>query len=86
VHEVDAVLQGLATLRPQLVTALLQYCRSIKAKRLFLALGETSRSGPLRLQVQTSGTEATGRFALRSSHDPRILLLGYRISGSQPLL
>lgn len=155
VHEVDAVLQGLAALWPQLVTTLLQYCRSIKAKRLLLALterhhhswlphvklqnvdlgrgkrvlvrggklnteydlprlsvdidltwlpvgefasdareisaaleqlGETLRSGPLRLQVQTSGTEATGRFPLRSSHDPRILLVGYRSGGSQPLL
>jgi hypothetical protein len=40
VHEVDAVLQGLTTLRPQLVTTLLQHCHSVKAKRLFLALAE----------------------------------------------
>ncbi len=40
VYEVDAVMQGLATLRPQLVGTLLQHCRSIKAKRLFLALAE----------------------------------------------
>ncbi|MEJ0099374.1 MAG: type IV toxin-antitoxin system AbiEi family antitoxin domain-containing protein [Pseudomonadota bacterium] len=40
VYEVDAVMQGLATLRPKLVGSLLQHCRSIKAKRLFLALAE----------------------------------------------
>lgn len=40
VYEVDAVMQGLSTLRPQLVRTLLQHCRSIKAKRLFLALAE----------------------------------------------
>jgi hypothetical protein len=40
VHEVNAVMQGLATLRPRLVGTLLQHCRSIKAKRLFLALAD----------------------------------------------
>ena len=40
VHELNAVMQGLATLRPKLVSALLQHCRSIKAKRLFLALAD----------------------------------------------
>ncbi len=40
VHELDALLQGLATLRPQLLSTLLLRCRSIKAKRLFLALAE----------------------------------------------
>jgi hypothetical protein len=40
IHEVDAVMQGLASLRPQLVGTLLRHCRSIKAKRLFLALAE----------------------------------------------
>ncbi len=39
-YEADAAMLGLATLRPQLVTALLQHCRSVKAKRLFLALAE----------------------------------------------
>ncbi|HYM44403.1 MAG TPA: type IV toxin-antitoxin system AbiEi family antitoxin domain-containing protein [Steroidobacteraceae bacterium] len=43
VHEVNALLQGLATLRPQLVSALLQHCGSIKAKRLFLALADRHR-------------------------------------------
>ncbi|KFX67429.1 hypothetical protein TMS3_0124220 [Pseudomonas taeanensis MS-3] len=40
VYEVDALMQGADTLRPQLVSMLLQHCTSIKAKRLFLALAE----------------------------------------------
>lgn len=40
VYEVDALMQGLATLRPRLLGTLLGQCRSIKAKRLFLALAE----------------------------------------------
>jgi len=43
VHEVNALMQGLATLRPQLVSTLLQHCVSIKAKRLFLALADRHR-------------------------------------------
>ena len=43
VHEVNALMQGLATLRPQLVGTLLQHCTSIKAKRLFLALADRNR-------------------------------------------
>lgn len=43
VNEVNALMQGLATLRPQLVSALLQHCDSIKAKRLFLALADRHR-------------------------------------------
>lgn len=40
IHEADAVMQGLAGLRPNLLGRLLQQCRSVKAKRLFLALAE----------------------------------------------
>lgn len=40
VYEVDALMQGLATLRPALLSTLLRECRSVKAKRLFLALAE----------------------------------------------
>lgn len=40
VYEADAVIQGLAGLRPDLVSRMLQRCRSVKAKRLFLALAE----------------------------------------------
>jgi hypothetical protein len=43
VHESNALIQGLATLRPQLVSTLLQHCASIKAKRLFLALADRHR-------------------------------------------
>lgn len=43
VHEVNAIMQGLATLRPQLISTLLQRCDSIKAKRLFLALAGRHR-------------------------------------------
>ena len=40
VYEADALMQGLTTLRPHLLGVLLGQCRSIKAKRLFLALAE----------------------------------------------
>lgn len=43
VHEANTLIQGLATLRPNLVSALLQHCDSVKAKRLFLALAERHR-------------------------------------------
>lgn len=38
--EADAVMQGLSGLRPDVVARLLRQCRSVKAKRLFLALAE----------------------------------------------
>lgn len=40
VYEIDALMQGMATLRPQRLEGLLRHCHSIKAKRLFLALAE----------------------------------------------
>lgn len=40
VLEADAVMQSLAGLRPDLVEGLLRNCRSVQAKRLFLALAE----------------------------------------------
>ena len=43
VYEADALMQAMATLRPQRVSLLLRYCRSIKAKRVFLALAERHR-------------------------------------------
>jgi hypothetical protein len=42
-YEADAVMQGMLGLRPELVERLLQQCRSVKAKRLFLALAERHR-------------------------------------------
>jgi hypothetical protein len=38
--EADTVMQGLTGLRPDVVAQLLRTCRSVKAKRLFLALAE----------------------------------------------
>jgi hypothetical protein len=43
IYEVDALMQAMTTLRPQRVGLLLRHCRSIKAKRLFLALAERHR-------------------------------------------
>ncbi|CAD0333727.1 type IV toxin-antitoxin system AbiEi family antitoxin [Xanthomonas hortorum pv. gardneri] len=43
VYEADALMQAMTTLRPQRVGLLLRHCRSIKAKRLFLALAERHR-------------------------------------------
>jgi hypothetical protein len=43
VYGVDALMQAMTTLRPQRVGLLLRQCRSIKAKRLFLALAERHR-------------------------------------------
>lgn len=40
IYEAYVLLQGLVTLRPERVSALLRACHSIKAKRLFLALSE----------------------------------------------
>ncbi|MFT3821856.1 MAG: type IV toxin-antitoxin system AbiEi family antitoxin domain-containing protein [Rubrivivax sp.] len=40
VYEADALMQGMTTLRPGQVTSMLRHCRSIKAKRLFLALAD----------------------------------------------
>jgi len=43
VYEADALLQAMTTLRPQRVGLMLRHCRSIKAKRLFLALADRHR-------------------------------------------
>lgn len=43
VYEADALMQAMTTLRPQRVGLLLGHCRSIKAKRLFLALADRHR-------------------------------------------
>ena len=40
VYEADALMQGLASLRPTRVTELLRECQSVKVKRLFLALAD----------------------------------------------
>lgn len=43
VQEANALVQGLASLRPASVSRLLRHCTSIKAKRLFLALADQHR-------------------------------------------
>lgn len=43
VYEADALMQAMTTLRPQRVGLMLRHCRSIKAKRLFLALADRHR-------------------------------------------
>jgi hypothetical protein len=43
VYEADALMQAMTTLRPQRIGLLLRNCRSIKAKRLFLALADRHR-------------------------------------------
>jgi hypothetical protein len=40
VYEADAIMQGMGSLRPELLGRMLRNCNSIKAKRLFLALAE----------------------------------------------
>lgn len=40
VYEVNSLIQAMTTLRPRRISMLLRHCRSIKAKRLFLALAE----------------------------------------------
>lgn len=39
-EEAQLLMEGLGTLRPKVVEELLQHCRSVKVKRLFLALAE----------------------------------------------
>jgi Transcriptional regulator, AbiEi antitoxin, Type IV TA system/Transcriptional regulator, AbiEi antitoxin N-terminal domain len=41
-EEAGLLMEGLATLRPRLVQTLLEQCRSVKVKRLFMYLAETS--------------------------------------------
>jgi hypothetical protein len=41
-HEAHLLMEGLSTLRPKLVQTLLEACRSVKVKRLFLYLADTA--------------------------------------------
>lgn len=56
VYEADALMQAMTTLRPQRVALLLGHCRSIKAKRLFLALADRHKHAWLR-HVPLDGVE-----------------------------
>jgi hypothetical protein len=64
VYEADALMQAMTTLRPQRVGLLLRHCRSIKAKRVFLALAERYRHAWL-LHVPLDGVDlGRGKRAL----------------------
>jgi len=64
IYEVDALMQAMTTLRPQRVGLLLRHCRSIKAKRVFLALAERHRHAWLS-HVQLDGVDlGRGKRAL----------------------
>ncbi|HSD16221.1 MAG TPA: type IV toxin-antitoxin system AbiEi family antitoxin domain-containing protein [Thermomonas sp.] len=56
VYETDALMQGLAGLRPDLVGRLLCMCTSVKAKRLFLALAERHQHAWLK-RVEVGGVD-----------------------------
>lgn len=62
--EADAVMQGLSGLRPDLLARLLRQCRSVKAKRLFLALAERHKH-PWLARVPLEGVDlGSGKRAL----------------------
>jgi hypothetical protein len=64
VYEADALMQAMTTLRPQRVGLMLRHCRSIKAKRLFLALAERHKHAWLS-HVSLDGVElGRGKRAL----------------------
>ena len=74
--EADAIVQGLTGLRPDLVTRLLQQCRSIKAKRLFLALAERHNHAWLK-RVPLAGVDlGSGKRVLAPGGklDPKYLI------------
>ena len=56
VYETDALMQGLAGLRPDLVGRLLRMCTSVKAKRLFLALAQRHQHAWLK-RVELGGVD-----------------------------
>ncbi len=64
VYEADALMQAMTTLRPQRVGLLLRHCRSIKAKRLFLALAERHRHAWLSHVPQEGVELGRGKRAL----------------------
>jgi len=44
-EEARLLMEGLSTLRPRLVQALLEHCASVKVKRLFMFLAENCKHG-----------------------------------------
>ena len=76
VYEVDAVMQGLAGLRPALVGRLLARCSSVKAKRLFLALAERHQRAWVHRVVLTNVDLGSGKRVLVQGGrlDPKYLI------------
>ncbi len=74
--ELDAVMQGLAGLRPELLSQLLRMCRSVKTKRLFLALAERHRHPWVHRLVLTEVDLGSGkRVLVRGGRlDPKYLI------------
>lgn len=65
-HQVDVVMEGLANLRPQLAGKLLQECRSVKVKRLFLWYADRHRHAWLKHLDQSSVDLGKGKRQLVS--------------------
>jgi hypothetical protein len=76
VYEADALMQGLAGLRPDLVSRLLRRCHSIKAKRLFLALAERHQHPWMERVVLADVDLGSGKRALVPGGrlDPKYLI------------
>jgi hypothetical protein len=63
-HQVDVVMEGMANLRPQLLGKLLEECRSVKVKRLFLWYAERHGHSWLKHLDQTSVDLGRGKRQL----------------------
>jgi hypothetical protein len=64
VYEADALMQGLVNLRPARLMTLLKACRSVKTKRLFLALAERHRHAWLKRLATNELDLGKGKRAL----------------------
>lgn len=76
VHEADAILAGLAGLRPTRINALLSRCTSVKVKRLFLALAHRHQHAWLKHVDLSSVDLGRGKRALvpGGKLDPHFLI------------
>ncbi|MGH8680832.1 MAG: type IV toxin-antitoxin system AbiEi family antitoxin domain-containing protein [Burkholderiales bacterium] len=76
VYEADALMQGLVNLRPRRLMTLLKACRSVKVKRLFLALAERRRHAWLKRLTTSELDLGTGKRALVKGGklDPKYLI------------
>ncbi|MCX5794868.1 MAG: type IV toxin-antitoxin system AbiEi family antitoxin [Elusimicrobia bacterium] len=74
--EAKLLMEGLTTLRPQLVQGLLEACRSVKAKRLFLLLAELcEHSWAAKLDLKRVNLGKGKRMLAKHGHlDPKYLI------------